>query len=949
MKTKLFKLSVILVLLNVCIFRTFAQTDTSFWFVAPYVTPLNEDNPPYPMIFHIASLGQPSTVTISMPAYPAFAPIVTNVPANQMINVDVTHWKSLLENSPGDSVLPKGIHISATSPVTVYYQVGQSINPEIFVLKGKNSLGTNFVIPGQNRYSNDLINNYYQGTAKSAIDIVATEDNTTVKVKVSQDAIIIPAVTEWKEAITYTSYGDIGSCAQCNWTCTFVQYGSELFQFTDSLISTAISVNPPPASTFNIAYHGDTIWKYNRTVYPYYIISPPLIDNTTNPYQITVTPAKVKYHAGDTITIKLNKGETYSLIAANQTGAGHLVGSIVTSDKPIAVSIKDDSVDITSLCQDLVGDQIVPVDETGTDYIAIRGDFTYSGGPEGVFITASQDSTNVTVDGILKSILNKGATYFDTITTANPLVYIKTSKPAYAFQLTGTGCEAAGSLLPQLISSGSKKVLFTRFSKDEFIIKLLATKNIDSNFYLSVNGGQQIHIDTSNFKLVPGTNYMAARIIYDTIHIPVNSQCIIENNMGSFQMGFINRTEYDAMYGCMQGYFSDFNNRCSSTIQQTRFAGCEVTLSVSPGFSKYIWTDENFNKAISETTNTLTFQITNKVKDTIVYSIASNGSCIDTVKFVVTPQAPIAGFKQNLCTSSADSIQLSFDTTQYYTGFKWIDSLKGDSIHPKINVKLNKKDTIIRLWFWDHTCIAPADSFIIKFYPKPNLLLPNDTTVCKGSPLKIYNLESNPLSILKKWSTGETTDTISPITTLSKTDSTYYKLTLTNGCNESFSDSIKVKIISLQTPVISLKNDTVFSDAQTGNQWYMTSGSILNATNSFYIPQATDDYYAIITANGCKSDKSNIIHVAITGITEKGINENLTIYPNPTSNKFTIEMDNLKEPYTLEILNTMGQVVLIKQINNPVEQVDLSGQAAGVYFVKVQTGNNTIVKKIIKE
>ena len=32
-----------------------------------------------------------------------------------------------------------------------------------------------------------------------------------------------------------------------------------------------------------------------------------------------------------------------------------------------------------------------------------------------------------------------------------------------------------------------------------------------------------------------------------------------------------------------------------------------------------------------------------------------------------------------------------------------------------------------------------------------------------------------------------------------------------------------------------------------------------------------------------------------------------------------------------------------------VEQADLSGQSAGVYFVKVQTANNTVVKKIIKQ
>ena len=85
----------------------------------------------------------------------------------------------------------------------------------------------------------------------------------------------------------------------------------------------------------------------------------------------------------------------------------------------------------------------------------------------------------------------------------------------------------------------------------------------------------------------------------------------------------------------------------------------------------------------------------------------------------------------------------------------------------------------------------------------------------------------------------------------------------------------------------------------------------------------------------------------IPQIAEK--NNNIKFYPNPASNKFTIEIDNQKETYNLEIINATGQVVLNKQITNPVEQVDLSGQTAGVYFVKVQTANNTVVKKIIKE
>ena len=98
----------------------------------------------------------------------------------------------------------------------------------------------------------------------------------------------------------------------------------------------------------------------------------------------------------------------------------------------------------------------------------------------------------------------------------------------------------------------------------------------------------------------------------------------------------------------------------------------------------------------------------------------------------------------------------------------------------------------------------------------------------------------------------------------------------------------------------------------------------------------------------CDTTASFSTNCGYEGIQKISGENALTLYPNPVSNNFTIQIDNLKEAYTLEILNTTGQVVLNKRITNSIEQVDLSGQAVGVYFVKLQSVNNSIVKKIIK-
>ena len=180
--------------------------------------------------------------------------------------------------------------------------------------------------------------------------------------------------------------------------------------------------------------------------------------------------------------------------------------------------------------------------------------------------------------------------------------------------------------------------------------------------------------------------------------------------------------------------------------------------------------------------------------------------------------------------------------------------------------------------------------------------------------------------------------------------STTYTVTGTNANNCTNTAQAIVKVNALPvTPVIIQHRDTLFSNAPAGNQWYKTSGSISGAVNSDYIPTASDDYYVITTINGCIFNKSNNIQVVISGISEKEMNENIIIYPNPTSNKFIIEMDNQKDSYNLEIFNTIGQIILNKRIFNSFEQIDLSDQSAGIYFVKIQSAKNTMVKKIIKQ
>ncbi len=75
-----------------------------------------------------------------------------------------------------------------------------------------------------------------------------------------------------------------------------------------------------------------------------------------------------------------------------------------------------------------------------------------------------------------------------------------------------------------------------------------------------------------------------------------------------------------------------------------------------------------------------------------------------------------------------------------------------------------------------------------------------------------------------------------------------------------------------------------------------------------------------------------------------------TIYPNPATDKFTIDFDNeLISNHTIKINNMLGQEVYSTIINEPQFEVNKTWQGEGMYFVKILNAQNEVlsVKKIM--
>jgi hypothetical protein len=76
---------------------------------------------------------------------------------------------------------------------------------------------------------------------------------------------------------------------------------------------------------------------------------------------------------------------------------------------------------------------------------------------------------------------------------------------------------------------------------------------------------------------------------------------------------------------------------------------------------------------------------------------------------------------------------------------------------------------------------------------------------------------------------------------------------------------------------------------------------------------------------------------------------NLSIYPNPASNRININLGNNKEISKVIITNVLGEVVKTTMIKGESTQLSIEELINGVYFVSVETTNQVTTKSLVKK
>jgi gliding motility-associated-like protein len=304
---------------------------------------------------------------------------------------------------------------------------------------------------------------------------------------------------------------------------------------------------------------------------------------TENNTTITITPSKnlIGRNANIPFVVNLNRGQTLSNQGLYRNGSNLLNGSKIISNKPIAITTKEDLLFSDGPCADLAGDQLIPTSIMGEEFGIVRGNLTTR---DKVVVTGTQNNTNIFLNGSPTSSanINAGQSYEIDLTT-QPTLYITTNNLVNVLHYTGEGCEVGSAVIPKLNCTGSSSVSLVRSNSGSGTVLIIIKNGNQGNFSVNGNIGAIVSGDFSPL-IGTGGNYVYCKKDI-SFAMPFNTATKISNTTGRFQLGFINGEPGGTMYG----YFSDFKK---SNVTSTQLEVCALDSAQLNAFggTNYQWT-----------------------------------------------------------------------------------------------------------------------------------------------------------------------------------------------------------------------------------------------------------------------------------------------------------------------------------------------------------------------
>jgi len=373
-------------------------------------------------------------------------------------------------------------------------------------------------------------------------------------------------------------------------------------------------------------------------------------------------------------------------------------------------------------------------------------------------------------------------------------------------------------------------------------------------------------------------------------------------------------------------------------------------LDAGAGFASYLW---------SSGATTQTYNVTATGNYWVEVSNAQGCSTKDSVIITITPLPTVyAGPAQSIC--YLDTLNIAGATAADYSTLLWTGNGDGHfinnatSLTPGYVLGTNDISTgQVTLTLTAYAfCDTVTSSFVLTITNTASANAGSDQTICSGSTAQLL-------------ATGGTTFAWSPSATLSDatianpianpTTTTTYIVTVTSSCG-SATDNVTITVDHITPVNLGADTTTCLSsinlnagsgyDSYTWSNGATTQLATIDTTGVGY---GTHTYWVEVTKGVCTStDTIKVTFTNCIGIVEFNSNQSIKVYPNPNSGIATIEVHGFGTDTYLSIYSLQGQSVYTAQISGEsTVPVDLSNLPKGVYVIRINNGNNSIISKMI--
>ncbi len=248
------------------------------------------------------------------------------------------------------------------------------------------------------------------------------------------------------------------------------------------------------------------------------------------------------------------------------------------------------------------------------------------------------------------------------------------------------------------------------------------------------------------------------------------------------------------------------------------------------------------------------------------------------------------------------------------------------------------------------------DGYIVVLTGPVRTINKNSIKPCEGNSITLTALQSSATYL---WNTGATTRAI----TVNQSGTYYCDIIAPNGLCSRRSDSVDITFFPLPTvtldslsPINPNANPRALTGGLPAGGVYSGPGVSNNIFNPAVAGEGTHQItYTYTSPEGCvNSAKRNIEVTNAVGINQNSSIRSITVTPVPSKGLIHLSLlGTVASNLNVQVIDQLGRIVWTSNYDDNSKsikkEIDLSGLAKGTYFIKVNFGESSELKKIILE